>query len=193
MNEKNLYILLTDTGTVFTRLIKSYTKKPYNHASISFDPQLVNAYSFGRKKPRNPLIGGFVQENMRSGLFKHASAAIYSCTVNEDQLQKINAYLQKIEAEKEQYRYNFLGLFGVILNKPINREKAFFCSQFVASVLKECDILDFSKPVSLITPHDIQEAGNFQLVYKGKLADFYADGNHIDIMEPSFNMVPLKI
>ncbi|MCM3399793.1 hypothetical protein [Oceanobacillus profundus] len=193
MNEKNLYILLTDTGTVFTRLIKSYTKKPYNHASISFDPQLVNAYSFGRKKPRNPLIGGFVQENMRSGLFKHASAAIYSCTVNEDQLQKINAYLQKIEAEKEQYRYNFLGLFGVILNKPINREKAFFCSQFVASVLKECDILDFSKPVSLITPHDIQEVGNFQLVYKGKLADFYADGNHIDIMEPSFNMVPLKI
>ena len=193
MNEKNLYILLNDTGTVYTRLIKSYTKKPYNHASISFDPQLVNAYSFGRKKPRNPLIGGFVQENMRSGLFKHASAAIYSCTVNEDQLQKINAYLQKIEAEKEQYRYNFLGLFGVILNKPINREKAFFCSQFVASVLKECDILDFSKPVSLITPHDIQEVGNFQLVYKGKLADFYADGNHIDIMEPSFNMVPLKI
>lgn len=35
MSNQKIYILLTDTGTLFTRLIKLYTKKPYNHASIS--------------------------------------------------------------------------------------------------------------------------------------------------------------
>ena len=40
MKEKKIYILLTDTGTLFTRLIKIFTKKPYNHASISFDAEL---------------------------------------------------------------------------------------------------------------------------------------------------------
>ncbi len=32
--EKKVYILLTDTGSFFTKLIKLFTKKRYNHASI---------------------------------------------------------------------------------------------------------------------------------------------------------------
>ena len=47
---KKVYILLTDTGTLFTKSIKTYTKAPYNHASISFDVGLEELYSFGRKK-----------------------------------------------------------------------------------------------------------------------------------------------
>ncbi|MED4476449.1 hypothetical protein [Oceanobacillus caeni] len=44
MTERKVYILLTDTGTFFTKLIKLYTKKPYNHASISFDSELSEVY-----------------------------------------------------------------------------------------------------------------------------------------------------
>ena len=55
MIEKKIYILLTDTGTLFTNLIKLYTKKPYNHASISFDSKLSEVYSFGRKTARKPI------------------------------------------------------------------------------------------------------------------------------------------
>ncbi|USK36883.1 hypothetical protein LIS77_13090 [Cytobacillus firmus] len=62
MSNQKIYILLTDTGTLFTRLIKLYTKKPYNHASISIDPELKEVYSFGRKTAKNPFIGGFVKE-----------------------------------------------------------------------------------------------------------------------------------
>ena len=67
MTEKKVYILLTDTGTLFTKLIKLYTKKPYNHASISFDLELLEVYSFGRKTARNPFIGGFVKEDVNKG------------------------------------------------------------------------------------------------------------------------------
>ena len=124
--EKKVYLLFTNTGSFLTKLIKLYTKKPYNHASIAFDSDLKEVYSFGRKAAGNPFIGGFVKEDVRAGLFKQADCSIYSFTVTEDQLQKMYDYIEKIEAQKKQYRYNFLGLFGVMWNTPIDRKKAFF-------------------------------------------------------------------
>ena len=172
MRDKKVYILLTDTGTVFTRLIKLYTKKPYNHASISFDTELTEVYSFGRKTARNPFIGGFVKEDVKRGLFKRADCAIYSIKVTEIDLQKMQSYLTEIEAQKKYYRYNFLGLFGVLFNKPLRRKKAFFCSQFVASILNECSSVDFEKPLSLIAPNDLQSIGSLQFEYEGKLTSY---------------------
>lgn len=48
--DKEIYVLLTDTGTVLTKIIRSFTKDPLNHASIAFDQDLNEVYSFGRKK-----------------------------------------------------------------------------------------------------------------------------------------------
>ncbi|MFP7296664.1 hypothetical protein [Neobacillus niacini] len=170
--EKQVYILLTNTNSFLTKLIKLYTKKPYNHASIAFDTHLAEVYSFGRKTARNPFIGGFVKENVREGLFKQAECALYSITVTERQFQKMKYCLQQIEAQKRQYRYNFLGLFGVMFDKPIKRNDAFFCSQFVAFLLKESMVIQFQKPISLISPHDLQCVPNVQCVYEGKLKDY---------------------
>jgi len=179
MTEEKVYILLTNTGTIFTRLIKLYTKKPYNHASISFDSELTEVYSFGRKKPRNPFIGGFVKEDMKKDLFKQADCAIYSFSVTEGQIKNMRRYIKRIEAQKEVYRYNFLGLFAFIFKKPMKREKAFFCSQFVATVLRECNI-DFVKPPALITPNDLQNVTKFQQVYEGKLMAYHnKDGEEV--------------
>ena len=169
MIEKKVYVLLTDTGTLFTKFIKLYTKKPYNHASISFDSELSEVYSFGRKTARNPFIGGFVKEDVNKGLFKEADCAIYTLTVNEVQWQRMNDYIKAIEAQKVEYRYNLLGLLGFPFNKPIKRKKAFFCSQFVATVLKECNIIDFGKSPSLVAPNDFQKVSKFEFVYEGEL------------------------
>jgi hypothetical protein len=175
MVEKRMYLLLTNTGSFLTKCIKLYTKKPYNHASIAFDSQLAEVYSFGRKTVRNPFIGGFVREDVKAGLFKQADCAIYSITVTEEQIQKMNHFLKEFEAQKKDYSYNLLGLFGVMFNKPIKRKNAFFCSQFVAFLLKESNIIDFDKPLSLITPHDLQNTSRFQFFYEGKLKDYISE------------------
>lgn len=47
---KDIYIVLTGTGTAFSGLIKWFTKAELNHASIAFDHELREVYSFGRKK-----------------------------------------------------------------------------------------------------------------------------------------------
>ncbi|WP_453991411.1 hypothetical protein [Bacillus nitroreducens] len=172
MIEKKVYILLTDTGTIFTKMIKLYTKNPYNHASIAFDSELSEVYSFGRKSARNPFIGGFVSENVKKGLFKRADCALYSITVNELDVQKMRQYINEIQAQKDDYRYNFLGLFGFLFNKPLKRSKAFFCSQFVASVLNECNEIKFDKPLSLIAPNDLKNIEPLRFEYEGKLSNY---------------------
>src|SRR5699024_11650887 len=91
---------------------------------------------------------------------------------------KMKRYIRKIDAQKEQYSYNFLGLFGFIIRRPIKRKKSFFCSQ-VASVLKESNVIDFDKPLSLIAPNDLQQVANFRLEYRGKLVDYTNNDNDV--------------
>ncbi|UTR13131.1 hypothetical protein MM221_10720 [Salipaludibacillus sp. LMS25] len=173
MCKNKIYILLTDTGTLFTRMIKLYTKAPYNHASVAFDHHLIEVYSFGRKTPRNPFIGGFVKENLRAHYFKQARCAIYSCDVTTEQLERMQQFIHKIDRQKHLYSYNLLGLFAITIKKRFIRKNAFFCSQFVATLLQECGIVNYTKEPFFMTPQDLIKSEKFQLVYQGDLENYY--------------------
>jgi len=173
MTERTVYIILTDTGTLFTRMVKLYTRNPFNHSSIAFDHHLTEVYSFGRKKPGNPFIGGFVQENINEGLFKNATCAIYSLNVKERDFNRMQQYIKKIEDQKEYFRYNLIGLFAVMMNKQLQRNNAFFCSQFVATVLSHNKSIHFEKPPSLTTPQDLLKDPALTLEYKGPLQNYH--------------------
>lgn len=172
MTDNKIYLLLTDTGTVLTKIIKCYTRKPYNHASIAFDENLMDVFSFGRKIVNNPFIGGFVRENIHSPLFNGASCALYSLTVTSQEQRRMKMYIQDLYDKKEQYRYNFLGLFGVLLKMPIERRNAFFCSQFVATVLKEGIDADFEYHPSIMEPSALPHCADFQLLFEGPLDEY---------------------
>ncbi|KOP77682.1 hypothetical protein ACFFHH_24365 [Cytobacillus solani] len=168
MEEKKVYIIFTDTGTLFTKLIKLYTKQPLNHVSISFDKQLTNIFSFGRKKPYNPFIGGFVRERIAEGLFKKARCEIYSYSLSEEEYEQMQTKVRQIEAKKDLYKYNFLGLIAIMLRYNLKRKNAFFCSQFVATILNEKKgMLD--KSPSQCTPQDLLAVNKLELVFKGNL------------------------
>ncbi|SMQ69018.1 hypothetical protein SAMN05444673_1730 [Bacillus sp. OV166] len=175
---RKVYVLLTDTGTVLGKMIKLYTKKPLNHASIVIDEQFNKVYSFGRRNPRNPFFAGFVEENVRGGLFRNADCAIYCITITEKQFQKMICKLRDMEDHKEEYRYNLIGLIAVMLNMEMTRKNAFFCSHFVAAILEESGIdIKSQKPLSLVTPHDIKESAPLELIYEGKLSTFITDSH----------------
>lgn len=67
---RKVYIVLTYTGTILSRIVKMYTRREYSHVSIAFDEDLKEMYSFGRLNPYNPFIGGFVYERIDRGLLK---------------------------------------------------------------------------------------------------------------------------
>lgn len=167
-----VYIILTDTGTLLTKMIKQVTKQPLNHASIAFTKELDTAVSFGRKSVNNPFIGGFVKEDMKGKLFTEATCAIYSCSVSEFEYGQMKRFVQQIEQQQQNYKYNFIGLFGVLLNKKINRKRAFFCSEFVTTVLNCGGISIKNRPACLVKPGDFMDFKDFRLVYQGKLSSY---------------------
>lgn len=94
-----VYILLTDTGTLFTKSIKKYTKAPYNHASIAFDPTLKEMYSFGRKNPSNPINGGFVKEDVYTGTYSKypdTTCVIYKLEVSNRDVDFCSQFVAEI-------------------------------------------------------------------------------------------------
>ncbi|WP_226036208.1 hypothetical protein [Aquibacillus saliphilus] len=169
MRTKKVYLLFSDTGTLLAKAINVYTRTPLNHASIAFDISLDEVYSFGRKNHRNPFSGGFVKEDTRTAFFEKAKCAVYSFTVTEMEYEWIRQRIQQMEEQKDLYKYNMIGLFGVAINKELQRKNAFFCSQFVATILNECGIYHNEKPACLVRPQDLMRWHQLQLVFQGNL------------------------
>lgn len=168
---KTIYIVLTETGSVLSRAIKMYTQDQFNHVSIAFDAELTEMYSFGRKKENNPLIGGFVEENVHSKLFHNASCAIYAYTITDEQYIRLRYELDYFKQYRHQFRYNFIGLICIACRIRLKRETAFFCSQFIATLFLRAGIASDLCPY-FIRPVEFKKLPGLQLVYRGKLRHY---------------------
>ena len=167
-----VYIVFTDTKTSLGRMIKTYTQYPYSHVSLSFDRELNELYSFGRKNVNNAFIGGFVKEDIKNHLFQRAHCAVFSCSVGEAEYGAMRDFVKKMEQGHEQYKYNLSGLFGVMMKKNFEREYAFFCSQFVTEVLQRGGIKVSDKPANMVMPRDIFNVKELDFVYSGSLKSY---------------------
>ncbi|MFD2114856.1 hypothetical protein ACFSTH_16090 [Paenibacillus yanchengensis] len=168
----DIYVLLTDTGTMFTKMIRTFTRDPLNHASLSFDIHLTEVYSFGRKNPSNPFLAGFVKENLRDHFFQNTNCAIYRCSLSTEKYNSIRNEIFLFEQNQNRYRYNLLGIFGVLFNIEWQRDHAFFCSQFVATVFERSGVSLVDKSPLLVKPGDLQHTTQLELVYQGKLQSY---------------------
>lgn len=173
--DKKIYIVLSQTGTYFSRAIKLYTRYTYNHTSIALDKDLKELYSFGRRRERLPLPAGFVKENIEGGIFricKDTTCKVYELTVTEEEYNQVVDIINTFKEEGTRYKYSILGILAIMLHIPYNRKYHFVCSQFVAHVLKEGKIVDFDKDVSLIKPEDFASLNKGQVVYSGLLSKY---------------------
>lgn len=170
---KKIYIILTHTGILLSNIIKTYTKDEYSHVSIALDEKLEEMYSFGRLKPYNAFIGGFVHEKVNEGTFKRfrrTKTMVYSITVEDEQYEKIKNKIKQMEQEKETYKFNIWGLFAVSIHKKIKAPRTFYCAEFVKYVLEEAGIkLELPE---IIRPEDFKQIPNKKIVYKGLLRNY---------------------
>jgi hypothetical protein len=167
---KKIYIVLTYTGTILSKIIKGYTKDEFAHVSISLDIKLKKMYSFGRLNPYNPFVGGFVHEDMNKGTFKrfyNTRACIYSLEITEEQYEKLKRNIKQIENNKSNYRFNILGLFAAGFRIKISREYCFYCAEFVKYVIEKSDICIILPNV--IKPEDFKKINGLQKIYNGLL------------------------
>ena len=175
MKTRSIYLLLTNTKTLFTRCIKCFTQADYNHISIAFDSELNELYSFGRKSMVWPLFSGFVQENIQNGIYKlksNTSCLLMKLNVTKKEWRSIRQAVDHFISNENLYKYNLIGLVGFLINREINRSNAFFCSQFVATVLKNVEDPTNARKPGLTAPHDFLAIPNKHIVYEGLLRNY---------------------
>ena len=170
---KQLFIVLTHTGTILSKIIKIYTKDEFSHVSISLDRELNEMYSFGRLNPYNPFLGGFVHESIKTGTFKRfkkTTANIYSLLVTDKQYEDAKNIIKYIQENKNLHSFNVIGLFAVGFNKRLQSNNSFYCAEFVQYVINNSKIAN-NLP-EIIKPEDFKNLENLRLIYHGKLRDY---------------------
>ena len=177
---KSIYIVLTHTGTVLSRIIKNYTQDEFSHVSISLDKELKEMYSFGRLNPYNPFWGGFVQEGINFGTFKRfrkTVCKIYSLKITEEQYNNVRGMIEYIKSSKQLHKFNVIGLFAVGFNKRISFENSFYCAEFVKYVLDKSEI-ENNLP-EMIKPEDFKKMQGLNEIYEGPLRKYQTTKNSI--------------
>ncbi len=170
---KKIYIILTHTGTALSKIIKGFTKDEFSHVSIALDIELKEMYSFGRLNPYNPFWGGFVHEYIDKGTFKRfykTRAKVYSLEVTEEQYRSIKSNIDQIKNNKEDYKFNIIGLFAVGFHKKIKKQKSFYCAEFIKYVMEKADIkIDLP---DIVKPEDFKNIKELQEIYGGLLRKY---------------------
>lgn len=181
---KSIYILLTRSKTSISRLIQMATTDDYTHVSIAFDDTLSQFYSFGRKQPHFPLPAGLIQESLTNCFFdyhKDMPCALYELKVTKSVFAQALSEVQRMITKKQQYRYNIIGLVCCKFSIQYQRDKYYFCSQFVAEILEKSKAVVLPKPAELIRPIDYTnlEAGN--CLFKGTVSELVANVGTLQI------------
>ncbi len=150
LSDEKLYIVVSDTGSSASNIISLFTKKPYNHVSISFDKDLKTIVSYNGGEHIYPP--GLNKEMIEFFNKKEDSMiGVYSISVTALQKQKMIDYLKQINDEGS--AYNLLGLATKHSIKP----NIMFCSQFVYSVLLQGGVAYFEANPLDVIPTDFIE------------------------------------
>jgi len=133
-----LYIVLTRTNTMISRLIHLFTHDEYTHAALSLDKDLTQMYSFARKYTRNPFVGRFKQERLNEGIYKISRklpGVIVEIEVPKERYNEARELLEEFIANSSRYKYNYRGLIYGIFKKPTTAKDRFLCSQLPSYLL----------------------------------------------------------
>lgn len=175
INDRYIYVVLTQTGTRISKAIQRFTKDPYNHSSVTSDIELCEMFSFCRLNKHRPLPAGFMHEKVDCGVFEMFNSIpceIYGFKVSDEQLENYEKLINHFKLKTKLYSYNLLGLLTLALGIPFQRKTRFVCSQFVAYILSETGIASFDKDVSLVKPEDFRHLPDGILVYSGDMKTY---------------------
>ena len=172
---RELYILLLRTQSLLSRVIHIATKEPYTHVSIGFSGDCTQFYSFARRYARLPLPAGFVHESIESGMMarcKDAPCALYRLEIPAKSYRAIRRKFKKMLPIQKRFQYSVLGTFLCFFGIAYKRRNKYFCSQFVAEILKKAGAVRLKKKESLYLPGQLLDG--FECLFSEKEIVYHA-------------------
>lgn len=173
--EHNLYIVITQSGSILSKTLKLVTRAPYNHVSLSLETDLHEMYSFGRLKPRNPIIGGFVMESPTTGTFARfykTKAVVLSKPITEKQYRALSKHIETMYNRRQNYRYDVIGLFLAAFKIKYTRKNKYYCSEWVKQMLLRHKVAKKSQFEKITKPIHFMGLDGTKLIYTGALRDY---------------------
>ncbi|MCO7124533.1 hypothetical protein NIE88_01905 [Sporolactobacillus shoreicorticis] len=166
------YILLTHSNTVPAKLVRLWTGDVYSHVAVSLDSPMI-AYSFGRKSKLNFLNGGFIEEQFAT-MDPETQISILRLPMTQKAYYRARILLAYFQDYSDCYHYNFKGIVGIMLHRKINGKNAYFCSQFVSTLLEKSGAYCFSKPACFIKPSDFLKLNEAEILYSGTMRNYWS-------------------
>ncbi|MBQ8783001.1 MAG: hypothetical protein IJZ57_04435 [Clostridia bacterium] len=164
---RKVYILLTRLHDFGSRAAGFFASCYYTHSSIGLEEDMNIFYSF--------MVNGFVEEDVSRFLrskFKPFPCQLYEIEVSEEVYDKIKAIINEFKVNKKLYRYTKLGVLSGLFWIPRQRKYEFFCSHFVAHVLKKSNAVKLKKNTALYFPRDFKKHSGLSLSFQGNLRGF---------------------
>ena len=150
LDDPQVYIVVSSTGSAASELISLFTRKQYNHASLSFDINLKTIISYnGGERAYPPGLNHETVEFFNKK--KDASFLVYAVDASPEQKRRIIDKVKEINEEGS--AYNLMGLLFKFSPKP----NIMFCSQFVYRMLDIAGLAYFKKRPGEVKPTDLVE------------------------------------
>lgn len=172
---KKINLCLTFSGTRYAKLIRWFTKDKYSHISLALEDDKTRWYSMGRKGKNQFWIVRFQVEDVRQRFtewFPNTELMILEREVPDETYNEIEKIIEEYKKEEEKYKYNYLGILGIVFNKEIEQNNRYFCSQLIADILNEVEMVNLVKPPVLTRPMDFIEDDEFVKIYEGDVEGY---------------------
>lgn len=105
---KTIYILLTRSGTLLSKLVYAATGASYTHASMAFDADLSCLYSSTRKNGYTMFPAGPSKEYLNKGVFRlrdNAPCALYALEVSDEAYSHALHRAEEFMRHSEEYSF----------------------------------------------------------------------------------------
>jgi len=162
---KKVFVLLTRFPDNGAKVIQAMTGSYYSHASIGLGEDNMNTfYSF--------VVKGFIVEELTRYLKPERDpfpCQLYEIEVPERVYNAVRRILNRFKRQKHEKFYTRLGLVLSLLRIPFKRKNGYFCSQFVAEVLKRAKAAKLKKFTVFYMPGDFKKLTEVKLIFEGNL------------------------
>lgn len=141
-----IFILLTQYSDRISTIVCHIGGQGFTHSSIALEEDEHTYYSFN--------YGGFaietIENHRRRGV-KHSRRI--RLQVSDEAYLQIKNRLQEMQEHRDEYCYTRLGILCCILHLLFYWKDHYFCSQFVAELLRESGAVPLKQHPSLYLPN----------------------------------------
>ena len=137
MAARPLYLMISRTNTGIGRIIRTVSRYPYNHVSLSLDPDLKHWVSFARYVQDIPLYGGFIAETPERYLAgsEDIQVRIFRLEIEESRAQKLEVLFSHAGDQDYGLIYNTYDAIAGALGRRRPIPNAYTCLSFACAVL----------------------------------------------------------